>query len=373
MKKKIVLIPSYSFAIINLRLQLIKDLVSEGYEVTCLCPKDNHYEEVKRCLKQIKVNLVPYYIINTDLSLLKSLRTIWDIFRRLIEIRPSHIFFFNIKPILLGWIYSAIWKKTKTYSMVTGLGHFFMDENINKRSSRLVQLLYKIALKANKKVFFQNQDDIDMFIKKKLISKKKAVLINGSGVDTKHFNYCGPSIDPLRFIFVGRLIKQKGVMEFYQAAKEVKRKHPNVIFTIVGGLYPNPSVLNEQEFKQITEDPDIEYLGELKDVRKILRKTSVFVLPSYREGTSRAILEAMSMGLPIITTDVPGCRQLVRNGENGWVVKPKNINDLVRCINEAINHTNLLEKIGQENRQKMMHSYCINKVNKNIIYYLERK
>ena len=228
--------------------------------------------------------------------------------------------------------------------------------------------LYQVALLASKKVIFQNKDDQYLFYKLKIINKKKiSNIVNGSGVDLNSYPFSSLPSKPI-FLMISRLLIDKGVREYVSAAKIVRLNFPNARFQLAGYLDNNPSAISNDELKSWIEKGYIEYLGEHKSVQPILKSCRYFVLPSYREGTPRSTLEALSTGRPIITTDVPGCRETVINNKNGLIVPVKNSVALANAmINLLTEKDEKLENMAQESFLLAKSKYEINKVNQSIL------
>lgn len=212
----------------------------------------------------------------------------------------------------------------------------------------------------------QLRDDKSEFINNGLLGKEKAVIINGSGVNLEKFK---PVKLPQEntFLFIGRLIKDKGIMEYLEACKIVKTKYYDVRCLLVGPYDSNPSALKPEELKPYIDGEIIEYFGEKKDVRPFIAQCSTYVLPSYHEGTPKTVLEAMAMGRPIITTDAPGCRETVIDGLNGFLVPVKDSEKLARKMIWMIEHKEEVEKMGQESRKICEEKFDVNKVNEVIL------
>jgi glycosyltransferase involved in cell wall biosynthesis len=235
---------------------------------------------------------------------------------------------------------------------------------------KIVNLLYKMAFKLNVKVFFQNQDDKELFVKNKLVDQNKALLVNGSGVDLNYYAKADVPAEPV-FLMVARFIREKGIVEYFKAVDIVKQKYPATRFLLVGYLEAgNPGAISASELEYWLHKTKIEYFGELSDVRDVLRHCSVYVLPSYREGLPRSVLEAMSMGRAIITTDAPGCRSTVIDGENGFVVPVKNVEKLAEAMVKFIDSPILLERMGAYSRVLAEEKFDAVKVNETIFSVL---
>ncbi len=216
------------------------------------------------------------------------------------------------------------------------------------------------------KVFFQNHDDLNEFVNQKLLTKDKTAIINGSGVNLEKFTP-QPLPDKPGFIFIGRLIRDKGVSEFLQACRLVKKEYPDINCILLGPFDSNPSALKKNELQRYTDAGVIEYAGEQSDVRPYLKRCTTLVLPSYHEGTPKSVLEAMSMGRAVITTNAPGCRDVVTNGVNGYLVDVKDIEGLAGKMKHLINNPGIIPKMGKAGLETVQFKYDVRIVNKSIL------
>ncbi|MFN3505784.1 MAG: glycosyltransferase family 4 protein, partial [Caldimicrobium sp.] len=250
-------------------------------------------------------------------------------------------------------------------STITGLGYVFIKESL---LTKLIKFIYKIALGKNQRIVFQNNEDRDLFIKNSLVNKNQTVVIRGSGVDIKYFSpdFCQEvKKDSFIFLMVSRLLWDKGLREFVEAGKDLKKLYDDKVkLWLLGPLDKgNPSAVSEEELKKWVDEGIIKYLGIAEDVRPYLCQADCVVLPSYREGIPRSLLEAMAMEKPIITTDSPGCREVCIDGENGFLVKPRDLESLV----EAMKHMVEMEEskrleIGERGRQRVLEEFSEEKV-----------
>jgi glycosyltransferase involved in cell wall biosynthesis len=231
----------------------------------------------------------------------------------------------------------------------------------------VVSSLYQIALRFNKRVFFQNPDDLSVFINKGFVDEGDAVLLNGSGINTETFKRSTKLPSHNSFLFIGRLLRSKGIFEFIRSAELLRKLHPEVLFSIVGPLDDNPESLSSDELQTLIDKGIVRYLGVVLDVKPYLESHQVLVLPSYREGTPRAVLEAMSMSMPIITTHAPGCRETVKEGVNGFLAKPKDTSSLLACMLSIIENPDAIECMGVRSREFVKERYDVHDVNKLII------
>jgi len=224
-------------------------------------------------------------------------------------------------------------------------------------------LLYRSALKTNRVVFFQNNDDKALFQQLKLVpSDKELVVVNGSGIDVSIFT---PATLPKQcdFLLIARLLGDKGVREYAQAAKQLKLSHPSITCRLVGWIDDNPEAIEQSELDEWVNGGYIDFAGHLTNVQPAIAECAVYVLPSYREGTPRTVLEAMAMGRPIITTDAPGCRETVTNGENGYLVPVQDSESLYQKMVQLVESPELVKQMGEVSRKMVEHKFDVHKVN----------
>ena len=238
-------------------------------------------------------------------------------------------------------------RKIKFYPLVTGLGFPFIEETRKNKPLffNLIRGLYKIAASRCSKIIFQNSDDQNEFYELKILnSSTKTAVVEGSGVDTEKFELKElPDLKMVRFLMISRLLRSKGALEFFEAAKNLNAKGKLAQFTLVGRADKNIDSLSHYEINEIIKSPSIDWVGEVTDVRPSIQECHVFVLPSYREGLPRSALEAMSVGRAIITTDVPGCRSIVENNVNGKLIPARDASALETAMEFYIQKKNLYE------------------------------
>lgn len=366
---KIVIVSHYAPSLVNFRGELIKTLVAGGHQVTALGPEEGFEAELKTL--GARYRQIP--LQRTGMNPLKDIRTFLALVKVLREIKPDVVLSYAIKPVIYGSLAAWLVGVRGVYSMITGLGYVFKGESLTQKILfRLVRPLYKSALSKNRVVFFQNPDDLKLFKELKLISKdQKQVLINGSGVDVERFSYVPAPVEPLSFLLIARLIWDKGIGEYVEAARSLKKRYPQVAFKLLGPFDTNPTAISRRVVEQWEAEGTIEYLGETKDVRSYIAGSSVFVLPSYREGTPRSVLEAMSMGRPVITTDAPGCRETVQDGVNGFLVPVGDSLSLEKAMEKFILNRAIIHDFGLKSREVAENKYDVHKVNKVIIEAME--
>lgn len=350
-------------SLLNFRGPLIEALQTSGSIVHVAAPELTADSLLKQYMlaKGMVVHSVPIRRNGTNpISDAQTLLALWWLMRR---IRPDAVLGYTIKPVIYGSIAAWLAGVPKRFALITGLGYAFQGNGDRNKIQQLVQGLYRIALSHTHKVFFQNPDDLTLFRRRGILSQDAQVcVVNGSGVDISHYAVV-PLPNSISFILVARLLGDKGVREYINAAKIIREVHPDVIFALVGAVDSNPDSISQPELDSWLADGVISYYGHLSDVRPAISKSSVFVLPSYREGTPRSVLEAMSMGRAIITTDAPGCRETVINGENGFLVAVRSVDELVTSMKVLIARPELVAEMGKRAREICEEKYDVHKVN----------
>lgn len=360
---RIVLISGHSESLINFRGKLLTTFVETGNQVTVLGPSQDH--SVIAGLMELGVDYKYYPLKRNSFNPIGDLFALAKLYSLLRKLKPEAVLSYMVKPNIYGSLASHLAGIPKVYSIVTGLGHPFLGSGIRfKILNFIVRRLYQFGLKHNTAVFFQNPDDLTLFKKLGIVAKnKETVLVNGSGVDIDHYKPTPLVKKPLVFLMISRLIKEKGVFEYVEAAKIIKERYPDVILRFVTRPDSNPSSIDISHYQKWKQSGVIEILDYTNDVRPYIAEASVYVLPSYREGTPRTVLEAMSMGRPIITTDTPGCRQTVIDSENGFLIPVKDVSALVQAMERFIKDPGLIDQMGPKGRGLAVEKYDVNKVN----------
>ena len=352
-QSRVVLISNTAWNIANFRLGLIKHLMLAGYEVIAVAPSD----EYVAAIEESGCRFVSLPMDNKGTNLVSD----FVLFCRFIflfwSIKPKVFLGYTIKPNIYGSLASRL-LGIKTINNVTGLGTAFIRENW---LTRIVVVLYRLGLAGAHKVFFQNRDDCTMFISKGLVRPDVTEIIPGSGVDTARFASAPETLPcaeprPFRFLLSARLLWDKGVGEFVEAARGILAKRQDVEFQILGFWdVKNPTAISRQQVDAWEHEGIIHYLGEVADVRSMIAQADCVVLPSYREGTPRSLLEAASMGKPLITTDAVGCRDVVDDGITGYLCRSRDAADLMNKMDKMLSlpFEQRLE-MGRKGRNKMI-------------------
>jgi len=362
----VVIVAGNSRSLIANRGDLIRAIQSRGLSVAAAVPRRDYLPETADL--GIDVHLVEMTRTSTnplaDISYLVSLALL---LRRL---RPRVVFSYTAKPVVYGSLAARLAGVPGRYAMITGLGHAYTTETAKTRAVRTVMsTLYRAGIASCDKVFFQNPDDVAEFATAGILrDRSKVVRTNGSGVDTTRFPQEPVPDGPTTFLFIGRLLTEKGIAEFVDAATTVRAEWPDARFVAVGPHDPSlPHAVPAAQLNGWKSDGVVEFVGSVHDVRPWLEQCSVLVLPSYREGTPRSVLEAMSTGRAIITTDAPGCRETVVDGVNGLLVPPRTSTPLAAAMERLFTQPDLIRSMAQESRRIAEEKYEVTKVNRVIL------
>jgi len=361
---RVVLFGGLGFSILRFRGHLIRSLVNRGHEVTVLAPTCP--EELVAQLRGLGCHFVGLPFDRAGLSMLRQVTSFVAVVKALRSCRPDVILAFNTKPLILGLLAARLVGIKRRYGLVTGLGFAFScrRETVSFLLIRsVIRKLYQLALGGAQAVIFQNVDDRAALREAGIVSERSTMyVVNGSGIDLDEFTPQKLPDTP-RFLMVARLIRDKGLMEYLEATRMVKVKYPDVSFRLAGDFDQNPTAIKPDDLHPWIADGSIDYLGFCSDIREAIADVSVVVLPSYREGTPRSLLEAMAMGRAIITTDVPGCRETVQDGRNGRLVAAANAAALASAMCDLIDNRNRIAEYGRESRRMAQERYDVVKVN----------
>ena len=364
---KIALVYNTSSYLYRFRKELVESLHDSGFSVLAVVPD----LEAQAKLEALGAECVRYRLSARSLNPVLDLITCCDLARIFNKHKPQIVLNFTIKPVLYGSIAARVARIDGIYSMIPGLGHAFSGANFLRRVLRkFVVLAYKIALHANNQVFFQNSEDRALFIRNGIVAQEKAVRINGSGVNLEDFRPSRIGARLNSFVLISRIFEEKGVRQYAEAARILKKECTSATFSIVGPIQ-NGGGITKEEIAGWERGGIIEYPGEVEDVRPYLRECSVFVLPTfYREGVPRSIIEALAMGKPIITTDSPGCRETVIDGENGYLIPAKDVDALVNAMRRCLAAPDLVNRMGTASRAIAVRKYDVHAINKVVMYSL---
>lgn len=361
---KFLLVASLPESIINFRGDFIAALQGQGLRVHVAAPDLSHNNPIREQLQErgVVVHNVP--LQRTGTNPLADVHTLWSLLRLMRLVRPDYVLAYTIKPVIYGSLAACLAGVPQRFALVTGLGYAFQQQGQGGPLQALVHRLYALALARVHTVFFQNPDDEALFRQRTLLAPGgHSCVVNGSGVDVVAFAVAPLPPGPPCFLLVARLLGDKGVREYAQAARRVRSLHPGVRCLLVGWIDTNPDAIAQPELDAWVAEGTLEFLGRLSDVRPAIAQCSVYVLPSYREGTPRTVLEAMAMGRAVITTDAPGCRETVVDGENGFLVPVRDADALAQAMLKFLRDPDLAVRMGARARVIAEEKYDVHKVN----------
>jgi glycosyltransferase involved in cell wall biosynthesis len=332
MKHKVVISVNTAWNLYNFRSGLIARLIDHGYEVIAMAPDDGFAPR----LEQMGCTFIKLSMDSNGTNPWRDLRLLVRYFVLLRSIRPSAYLGYTVKPNVYGSL-AARMLGIPTINNIAGLGATFISSSF---LTSVVMYMYKLGLRRSHRVFFQNPDDRALFIEHGLVHEEITSLVPGSGVNVAHFR---PNMrpagvkGPFCFLLVGRMLRDKGIHEYIDAARRVRKRYPDVRFQLLGSVDEgNPNAVPLAEIIAVQEEGVVEYLGRADDVRTFMSKADCIVLPSYREGVPRSLLEAAALARPIIATDVAGCREAVDNGKNGFLCAAKSAGDLAAKMEQML-------------------------------------
>lgn len=367
---RLAFISSQAFSINNFRGSLVREMVSRGITVYAFAPD---YDDTSR-KAVLSLGAVP-----VDFSLSRTgmnpVRDVFDLFRLSIQLRRLKLditFAYFIKPVIYGTLAARVACVPKRVAMIEGAGYVFTESEKPSLRRRLLRTavtwLYRCGLSQVHCVFLLNPDDKKLFVDEGMVSAEKVQLLNGIGLDLDYYRAVSPVLQPLCFIFIARLLREKGVYDFVDAARRVKALHPEVRFLLLGSIDLNPSSILESEVRAWVSEGVVEWPGHVSDVRSWIAKASVFVLPSYyREGLPRSTQEAMAMGRPVITTDLPGCRETVEEAVNGFMVPARDPEALARAMLFFVEQPTCIEPMGAASRRMAEEKFDEHRINAQLL------
>lgn len=366
---KFILISPKNRTTYNFRGDLIKEIISKGYEVIVTGPNKDGIEKIEEL--GVRFELIP--LNKNGFNVMADIKYLFTLKKLIREEKPDVTLGYTIKPVIYGAIAAKLANVKNINSMVTGVGYVFTAKTTKAKIIKVfASILYRIGFKCSNTVIFQNKDDMNEFIERKLLKRKKCHLVNGSGVNMEKFKRAEfPA--RLTFFMLSRVMYSKGIGEYLQAAKKVKAKHPKVRFVLLGAVENIQDSLTMDDLKPYINNGVVEHFGETDDVASYYRQCSVYVLPSYREGTPRTVLEAMVMGRPIITTDAPGCRETVVDGVNGFLVPVQDSNALANKMEWFIKNQYKIKKMGQASYELCRDKFDVRKVNQKMLEHMNVK
>lgn len=366
---KFILISPKNRTAYNFRGDLIKKIIANGYEVIVTGPNRDNVEKIE----ELGARFVEIPMNKNGVNPLADLqyqKALCELFKKE---KPDVTLGYTSKPVIYGSIAAKKAGVPHIAAMVTGAGYAFTAKTKKAKIIKTVMsMLYKKAFRCADVAIFQNNDDKNQFVGEHLVKEDKCRIVNGSGVNTEKFAIADYP-EQLTFFMLSRVMFSKGIREYLQACETVKRSHPEVRFMLLGACENIQDSISEEDLKPYTENGIIEHFGETDTVADYYKQCSVYVLPSYREGTPRTVLEAMSMGRAVITTDAPGCRETVIDGKTGFLVPVKDAEAVAEKMIKFIENPQLVVEMGNASAEYCREKFDVNKVNKDMCRYLEIK
>ncbi|MFA9500031.1 glycosyltransferase family 4 protein [Mannheimia sp. E30BD] len=375
-RKKIVLVATVASSIYGFRQPLIAELQKRGYHIYAFVSEYMQTELDK--IWAMGVTVIPYQLNRGGLNPIADVWATYKLANQIRRIQPDLVFSYFSKPVIFGTLAAKMARVPKIFAMLEGLGYTFTEqpEGFSRKAKiiRKIQvILYRLSLPLADKVIFLNPDDPRDLLEKHQIKVKKVEVLGGIGLNLSDYPY-QPVLqtENIRFLFIGRLLKEKGIHEFIAAAKIVKARYPNTIFTVLGAIDKmNLGALSQTELDSCIQTSLIEYPGQVSNVSEWIVNSQVFVLPSYREGVPRSTQEAMAVGRAVITTDVPGCRETVVNGLNGFLIPVWDSQVLAEKMIYFIENPEQITLMGNESYRIAQKKFDVDKINQRLISFLE--
>ena len=371
--KNLVIISSQAFAQVNFRGSLIKRLAAAGVCVYALAPDFNN--ELRQKIVALGAVPVDFSLSRAGINPFRDVRDMFKLAVLLRRLRPDVMLASYIKPVIFGTLAAWMTRVPLRISMIEGLGFVYTsaEETLSwvRRLMRImVSILYRVALARAHRVIFLNRDDIEEFVSSRLVDESKVIHLDGIGVDLDEWPMTDPFTKPITFLMVARLLREKGILEYVEAARQVKVLYPDVRFLLLGAQDSNPSAISHQQVQEWVKNEILEWFGHVA-VKPWLSQTSVYVLPSYREGLPRSTQEAMAMGRAVITTNVPGCHETVVDGKNGYTVPVRDATALAGAMKRFIENPHLVTSMGLESRRLAELRFDVHKINAKMLDILK--
>ena len=346
------------------RFDLMETMVKNGFMIYAIAPRDEYSEKIKGT----NIHFIEINIDRKGYNPLNDLLFFYRLLKIYLRIRPQIVHHFTIKPIVYGSICARLLNIPKIINSINGLGYLLLNKGVK---AIFAKYIYKVSIdKDNIINIFQNKDDMHHFISNKFCKQPTAHLVRGCGVNLDYFK---PSPKnklwfkkKIRFLFLSRMLKDKGLIELVNATKKLYENIKDFELILTGSPdNGNPETVSEEWLVNISSHPAIKWVGFVKDSRKMIDDCHVMILPSYREGLSQSLLEGIAMGMPIITTDVPGCRELIDG--NGFLVEAKNKDDLCESMEEMLLNKDLLSKMSKKSIQ-ISKNFRTSKINDQLLF-----
>lgn len=369
---KIAVVSNGARSLVNFRGPLMAEMIQRGHEVIAFAP--DHDEETRGDLLALGVQPLDFAMLRSGTSLAQEFGSILELQRLFRQHRPDVCFAYFLKPVIYGTIAAWLAGTKRRYGLIAGLGFAFTEGAETGRKRRFLQIaitvLARFAFKRIDQLMFQNPDDLEEFVSRKIVSPGKAVLVGATGVDMEEWSPRPLPEAPITFLLAARLLRDKGVGEYVDAARILRDSHPETRFLLLGGIDNNPAAFTQAEIEHWVAEGLIEWPGHVQ-VKPWLAQSHVFILPSYyREGVPRSTQEAMAIGRAVVTTDRPGCRETVVEGVNGYLVPARDSKSLAVAMKRFLDNPNLIATMGNESRRLAEVRFDVHRLNARLLAFM---
>ncbi len=364
---RVLVIGGLASSLVNFRGDFITALRGRGHEVIGMAAPTDAATVAR--IEALGISFRPYHISRSGMDPRDDAATFWSLRRGLQEVRPDVVFAYTIKPVIWGGLaLRSLRGAARYFPMITGLGLALQAGGVARRAlTSVVVRLYRSALTRAERVFFQNPDDQRGFNERRIVEPGRCRIVNGSGVNLQRFPVVPLPDGPTVFLMIARLLRAKGLREYVEAASIVKRRTPSASFRLLGPEDPSSDGVRIDDLRSWAGASAVEYLGQCEDVRPHLAGCHVYVLPSYHEGMPRTVLEAMSAGRAIVTTDASGCRETVVPGENGLLVPVKNGVALAEALGGLVSRPDVVAAMGAKSRARAEECFDVQRINRELM------
>lgn len=366
------------YTVRNLRADLLQALAQHGFDIHILAPNIQHCPEEQHYLEQLGFIVHGYFLQKSGTNPWSESKTLYGLYRQLKKIQPDQVLSYTIKPAMYGTLAAYFAGISQRYILLSGLGFAFQTQHRGsfKYIKKIFDALFGLALSKATRVIFQNTDDLELIQQQGHLNGVATGVVNGSGVNMQHFARCPLLQDQQQqnlpiFVMVARLLRDKGIYEYIAAIRQIKAHYPNAVFHLVGWIDDNPEAITQTALDEWIRDGLVTYWGRLSDVRPVLAQSNVMVLPSYREGTPRSVLEAMAMGRVVITTNAPGCKETIRHAVNGYQVDVGSVDELVQAMRALIEQPSDMTAMGQASYDMVKQRYDVHLVNTQMLALMQ--
>ncbi|WP_323127582.1 glycosyltransferase family 4 protein [Acinetobacter rathckeae] len=376
--KKFCIISNDLYTVRNLRADLLLALAEQGDEIHILAPNLAECPNEQSYFQTLGFHVHGYFLKKTGTNPVHDSKAIFSLYQQLKKIQPNKVLSYTIKPAMYGTLAAYMAGIGERYVLLSGLGFAFQDTHTGyfKYIKKIFDTIFSFAMSKATRVIFQNPDDLQLIEQLGHLKGTATGVVNGSGVNMHHFQRC-PLVQnqdqnnrPV-FVMVARLLRDKGIYEYIDAIRQVKENHPQAEFHLVGWIDQNPEAISQSLLDDWIGEGLVNYWGKLDDVRPVLAQSNVMVLPSYREGTPRSVLEAMAMGRVVITTNAPGCKETIVDGVNGYQVSVGSANELAQAMLKLIAKPQDMTRMGQASFDIVKTRYDVHLVNQQMITLMQ--